>query len=355
MDGETVIMGAELALHQIRDRSVISTQFQQGFLRILCAGVEKGGPNCSIHLRVTSPLHMMITHRTTMPKRRSSDNQNLLFFPDSPLVQETHAVASSPWPEGAQLLATTSQQLTPPLSRNCELVISGTYRKDFEALKRTYEEFRDLGCDVLSPSSVTISSEEDGFVYMKGEETETPTTIEERHLNAIQKANFVWLHAPNGYVGLTSALEIGFAHAAGVPVFAKEAPNEQVFRSFVQVVLSPSDVITSHLNRPAAPAPALKAFQEYYRRAAIQRGYSKEGPKECLLLMVEEVGELARALRKREKLVRHGSYHGENESHELADVFLYVIHMANVLDIDLAHVVRDKETLNVKKYLATMG
>jgi len=29
--------------------------------------------------------------------------------------------------------------------------------------------------------------------------------------------------------------------------------------------------------------------------------------------------------------------------------------MANVLDIDLAHVVRDKETLNVKKYLATMG
>jgi NTP pyrophosphatase (non-canonical NTP hydrolase) len=290
-----------------------------------------------------------------MTKRRIPENQNLLFFPDLPLDKETHAVANSPWPTETQLLSSASQQPAPHLARNCELVISGTYRKDFETLKRTYEEFRDLGCDVLSPSSVTISSEEDGFVYMKGEETETPTTIEERHLNAIQKANFVWLHAPNGYIGLTSALEIGFAHAAGVPVFAKEAPNEQVFRSFVQVVPSPSEVITTHLHQPVAPAPALKAFQEYYRRAAIQRGYSKEGPKECLLLMVEEVGELARALRKREKLVRHGSYHGANESQELADVFLYVVHMANVLGVDLAHVVRDKETLNVKKYLAAMG
>jgi NTP pyrophosphatase (non-canonical NTP hydrolase) len=71
--------------------------------------------------------------------------------------------------------------------------------------------------------------------------------------------------------------------------------------------------------------------------------------------MVEEIGELARALRKREKLVRHGSYEGINESHELADVFLYVVHMANVLGVDLAHVVHDKETLNVTRFLAKRG
>jgi NTP pyrophosphatase (non-canonical NTP hydrolase) len=290
-----------------------------------------------------------------MPKRRNPENQNLLFFPDVALVQEEHAIAGSPWLTRTQVPVDASRKLPLPSARNCELVISGSYRKDFEALKRTYEEFRDLGCDVLSPSNVTAVSEEDGFVYMKGEEKETPDAIEERHLNAIQKANFVWLHAPDGYVGPTSALEIGFAHAAGVPVFATEPPNEQVFRSFVQVVLSPSDVLTTHLRELSAPAPALKAFQEYYRRAAVQRGYSKEGPKECLLLMVEEVGELARSIRKREKLVRHGSYDGVSESQELADVFLYVVHMANVLGVDLAHVVRDKEILNVKKFLATTG
>lgn len=355
MDGETVMIGAELVLHQNCDRYVISTQFQQRFLRIQAAGVEKRGCNCSVHLSGPSHIHMMATRRITMAKRPNPEFQNILFFPDGPLVQEEHVATSSPWSASAQLLGGAAQQFPPLPTRNCELVISGSYRKDFEALKRTYEEFRDLGCEVLSPSNVTIVSEENGFVYMKGEETQTPTTIEERHLNAIQKANFVWLHAPNGYVGLTSALEIGFAHAAGVPVFATNAPNEQVFRSFVQVVASPSDVITTRLYQAVPPAPALKAFQEYYRRAAIQRGYSKEGAKECLLLMVEEVGELARALRKREKLVRHGSYDGANESQELADVFLYVVHMANVLGIDLAHVVRDKESLNVTKFLASMG
>ncbi|ACO33776.1 MULTISPECIES: MazG nucleotide pyrophosphohydrolase domain-containing protein [Acidobacterium] len=288
-----------------------------------------------------------------MSKRKNSEGQKLLFFPDAPLAQKPDVET------GSTMLARPQSALQPfrplPSSLNCELVISGTYRKDFETLKRTYEEFRDLGCDVLSPSSVTIVSEDDGFVYMKGEEQETPTRIEERHLSAIQKSNFVWLHAPNGYVGPTSALEIGFAHAAGVPVFAMELPNEPVFRSFVQLVGSPSDILSTHLHNAPPPAPALKAFQEYYRRAAIQRGYSKEGPKECLLLMVEEVGELARAVRKREKLVRHASYEAVSESHELADVFLYVVHMANVLGIDLADVVRDKETLNITKFLATMG
>lgn len=355
MDGETVKNRTELVMHQNCDRGVISTRYQQRFLRILSADVEKRGSNCWMHLRGTSSAPIIAIRRTTMPKRRNIENQNLLFFPEASLAEEAHAADTSPRPDRAQLIEATSEPAAPPPARNCELVISGTYRKDFETLKHTYEQFRDLGCGVLSPSSVTITSEEDGFVYMKGEEAETQSTIEDRHLNAIQKASFVWLHAPEGYVGHSSALEIGFAHAAGVPVFAKETPNEPVFRSFVNVVASPSDVITSRLYQAVPPAPALKAFQEYYRRAAVQRGYSKEGPKECLLLMVEEVGELARALRKREGLVRHGSYDAVNEAHELADVFLYVVHMANVLGVDLAHVVRDKETLNVTKFLAKMG
>jgi NTP pyrophosphatase (non-canonical NTP hydrolase) len=233
-----------------------------------------------------------------------------------------------------------------------EVVLSGTYRKQFETLKRTYEEFRDLGVSILSPSSVSIVREEHGFVYMNGEETETPETIEGRHLNAIQRASFVWLHAPRGYVGPTAALEVGFANAVGVPVYASEEPTDAIFKSFVRVVGSPASLIEARPTHPEPPAPALKAFQEYYRRAAVQRGYTKEGPKETLLLMVEEVGELARALRKREKMVRHSSYGTSNEAHELADVFLYVVHMANVLGLDLASVVKEKEFINVEKFLA---
>lgn len=65
--------------------------------------------------------------------------------------------------------------------------------------------------------------------------------------------------------------------------------------------------------------------------------------------MVEEVGELARALRKREKLTRHGSYPESTEAHELADVLLYVVHLANVLGLDLAEVVQRKGVLQYRE------
>jgi NTP pyrophosphatase (non-canonical NTP hydrolase) len=187
---------------------------------------------------------------------------------------------------------------------------------------------------------------------MKGEEVQSPEDIEARHLDAIQRSTFVWLHCPNGYLGLTAAAEVGFANAIGVPVYAREAPTEKGMKLLVRVIGSPVQAVETRRENREPPAPALKAFQEYYRRTAIQRGYAKESARDCLLLMVEEIGELARALRRREKLVRHGSFKGSNEAHELADVFLYVVHMANALGLDLASVVREKEFINLEKFLA---
>jgi NTP pyrophosphatase (non-canonical NTP hydrolase) len=234
----------------------------------------------------------------------------------------------------------------------CQVVLSGSYRKDFAALKATYEELLDLGCAVLSPSNVTAVRETDGFVFMKGEESQLPDAIEARHLDAIQRANFVWLHAPEGYIGPTASLEIGFAKAIGVPVFAKEPVKDSVIHSFVEVISSPAVALeTMKSHRLPIPRPALAAFQHYYRRVALQRGYKSESPKDCLLLMVEEVGELAREIRRRERLVRHGPPTGSSESKELADIFLYVVHMANVLDVDLSKVVQEKELINLQRFL----
>ena len=305
-----------------------------------------------------SRRRLLLDHKVlTIPKRgsrmpkRISPDQNVLVFPGPGIA--LNAVPQpdvfSAYPQvGAAVAALSKPATRQPL----EIVLSGTYRKQFEDLKKAYEEFRDLGCSILSPSNVSIVREEHGFVYMRGEEMQTPQSIEERHLDAIQKANFVWLHAPDGYVGPTAALEVGFANAVGVPVYAPEMPTDNILASFVRKVESPSAVVEELPHRTEPPAPALKAFQQYYRRAAIERGYSKEGPKECLLLMMEEVGELARALRKREKLVRHGSYERSNEAQELADVFLYVVHMANVLGLDLANAVKAKEFINLEKFLA---
>ena len=233
-----------------------------------------------------------------------------------------------------------------------DIVLCGTYRKDIEGLRRAFEELKDLGFNVLSPSNLDIIKEKNGFVYMQGEETQTAERLELRHLDAIERARLVWLHAPEGYVGPTAALELGFAKASGIPVFATCAPVDEAFRSFVKVVVSPEDVFVDvTYQRLPPPPPRLSVFQHYYRRAAAQRGYESESTQNCLLLMMEEVGELARALRKKQKLVRHGSPIRNAESLELADVFMYVVHMANILGIDLGEAVQHKELLNIKKLL----
>ena len=233
-----------------------------------------------------------------------------------------------------------------------EVVISGTYRKDNVGLRLAYEQLLDLGCKILSPTNVRVVKEEEGFVFMEGEQTELPENVEMRHLNAIQAAQFVWLHAPEGYVGPSAALEVGFAHAIGIPVYATQGLADPIVASFVQRVDSPRQVIQGpNAGTLSIPNPAVRAFQNYYRRAAVQRGYAKESARDTLLLMVEEVGELARAIRKKEKLKRHGEAILEDEALELADVFIYVVHLANVLGVDLSQVVKQKELLNIQKLL----
>jgi NTP pyrophosphatase (non-canonical NTP hydrolase) len=319
----------------------ISTVFPKSFPTALIVALRPNRPAFTI------------PYPTHMTKRKRYAGQ-IVLFPGAP--GETNgapgALTASPFPSRAA----TAPELQSPLSAvkigEYQVVLSGSYRKDFEALKATYETLRDLGCVVLSPSNVTAVRETDGFVYMKGEEAQAPDAIEARHLDAIQKANFVWLHAPDGYVGPTASLEIGFARAVGVPIFAREEVKDSVIRSFVEQAASPAAAIETMKTRGLPPPqPALAAFQHYYRRVAIQRGYKSESPKDCLLLMVEEVGELAREIRRRDRLVRHGPTSQSDESKELADIFLYVVHMANVLDVDLSKVVQEKELINLQRFL----
>lgn len=99
----------------------------------------------------------------------------------------------------------------------------------------------------------------------------------------------------------------------------------------------------------AEAVQGLATLQSYYARAAAMRGYGSESPRDCLLLLTEEVGELARAIRKSAGLVRHGSYADADSCAELADVQLYVVHLANVLGVDLGRAVAEKDAVNAAR------
>src|SRR6267142_7135637 len=128
------------------------------------------------------PAHQVLTISKTMPTRTQRKVvDNLLLFP-----MEDDAIEF----RVSDTRVSTEPQSRPEVFRShaiggideLDVVLCGTYRKDVEGLRRSFEQLKDLGFNVLSPSSVDIASEVNGFVYMHGEQTETPEHLELRHL-----------------------------------------------------------------------------------------------------------------------------------------------------------------------------
>ena len=71
-------------------------------------------------------------------------------------------------------------------------------------------------------------------------------------------------------------------------------------------------------------------------RHVAERGWDQMPVRDTFVLMVEEVGELAKEIRKVSGLPIDTSISRDpNLDHELADVFIYLLALANALDIDL--------------------
>ncbi len=255
--------------------------------------------------------------------------------------------------DGRSAASATGEGILPARAARLDVVLCGSYRRDPTSLRRDYQELLALGCAVLSPRSVDFVGDRDGFVLSAGQENLTPLTVELEHLSAIQRADFVWLHAPEAYVGASGSMELGFAHAVGVPVYARVAPADITLREFVTVVASPEEACRhAAATAKRTPSRSLSALQTYYEKIAAERGYEKESARDCLLLLTEEIGELARAVRKTSGLVRHGGYAGVNVAAELADVQLYLVHLANILGVDLGRAVVEKEAENDARFRA---
>ncbi len=236
-------------------------------------------------------------------------------------------------------------------SKALSVVLCGSFRRDSEGLRRAHHELIAAGIEIISPLDLDFVAERDGFVFAAHEVDDAPADIEDRHLRAMQAADFVWLHAPAGYIGRSAAMELGYAHALGVPVYAACTPVEPGMANKVRVVAGPRQAIDACTPQQAAadaPTRALRSLQDYYARAAALRGWSDESAQEGLLLLQEEVGELSRAVRR----TRNGQVEvpGEDPALELADVALYVVHMANILNVDLALAVSEKERINAERF-----
>lgn len=116
-----------------------------------------------------------------------------------------------------------------------KVVICGSFHRDIKKLHSLFNELEAAGCRILSPLSLDFEDLTNDFVIAKSESGLSTLEIEKFHLRAIDEADFVWLHAPDGYVGISASFEIGYAIAKNKKVFCFEPPTEEIITNYITV------------------------------------------------------------------------------------------------------------------------
>ncbi len=95
---------------------------------------------------------------------------------------------------------------------------------------------------------------------------------------------------------------------------------------------------------------SLSDIQNYINHMIETRGFEKETPEEVMLFLTEEIGELAKEIRKDANMKLDQAKSKEVDvSGELADVFIYILSMCRVKKIDLLEALKEKEERNMKR------
>lgn len=96
----------------------------------------------------------------------------------------------------------------------------------------------------------------------------------------------------------------------------------------------------------------LQEVQQYIREVINIRGFAEQEIEKTMLLLLEEVGELAKSIRKNAtsmSIDKSKINHYDTIESEVADVFIVLNSVCNKLGINLYKAVKDKEEENIKR------
>jgi hypothetical protein len=114
--------------------------------------------------------------------------------------------------------------------------VSGSFHRHMEAITAAVHELAALSVRVLSPADPRVVARQGEFLFVASDRITSVRLVQDRHLESIRAANFLWLVCPDGYVGQSASMEIGFAAAVGVPILATQRPTDLTLRQYVKIV-----------------------------------------------------------------------------------------------------------------------
>jgi hypothetical protein len=131
-------------------------------------------------------------------------------------------------------------------------VVSGSFHRHMEAISRAVQDLASRSIRVLSPADPRIVAAQGDFLFVASDRLRSIRLVQDRHLQSIRAADFLWLVCPDGYVGQSASMEVGFAAAAGVPIFSTRAPSDLTLREYVIIVPTILDAVRSAQVSPSS-------------------------------------------------------------------------------------------------------
>jgi hypothetical protein len=121
--------------------------------------------------------------------------------------------------------------------------VSGSFHRAMGEISRAVYELNDLGIRVLSPADPRVVESSGEFLFVASDKVRSFRLVQDRHIESIRASDFLWLVAPDGYVGQSASMEIGFAVASEIPIFGRDLPRDLTLRQYVRQVQSPREAL----------------------------------------------------------------------------------------------------------------
>jgi hypothetical protein len=128
--------------------------------------------------------------------------------------------------------------------------VSGSFHRHMEAISAAVHELMAHSVRVLSPADPRVVAAQGEFLFVASDRVRSVRLVQDRHLESIRSADFLWLVCPDGYVGQSASMEIGFAAGAGIPIFSTRLPADLTLREYVSIASSIEDAIRTTASRP---------------------------------------------------------------------------------------------------------
>lgn len=129
------------------------------------------------------------------------------------------------------------------MKRTISVAVSGSFHQHMMAIQEAVEAFRDRGVKVLSPADPRVVDSVGSFLFVASDRHRSVRLVQDRHLAAIGQSDFLWVVSPDGYVGQSASLELGFAIALGIPIYGEVLPPDLTLREYVKQVNSIDEAI----------------------------------------------------------------------------------------------------------------